>query len=357
LSDAPEEQAVLSFASRESDAPPLPAAAPPPAIVFTPVEDRYGARLALVFGNQAPGGVCPYYAAACCHHCDIGAGEGARFDHTTNVRRLAWFREHYAGVRNQVAHLVVYNSGSVLNPREMPTEVLDAILFFARSIPALRVVSLDSREPFITSKTLLRIAETLGFGRSVRPIIGLETANDQIRDELLQKQMPRRSVLRAFEAVGTVAAWLGADRVGLDVNIVVAGPGTTPGRAVADALETARFAFEAGREHGVSVDLNLHPYYPGARGRARFPDHPRCPLPVLARTVAALCELRAELTPSAALFIGWEDEGHDLEPDRRAMELDLARGAFERFNRSQNPGALDTLSEDADPGDRGIAQA
>ena len=108
----------------------MPGAVPRAESLFEPVRDRYGWRLALVFGNHAPGGFCPYYAAERCFHCDIGAGEGAAFDHATNRQRLAWFREHYQPHLASISHLVLYNSGSVLNPREMPPELLDEIVRF-----------------------------------------------------------------------------------------------------------------------------------------------------------------------------------------------------------------------------------
>lgn len=350
MSDAdPRGQSDNSLRVTQATVRAAPAAGPPASSLFQPLPDRHGLRLALVFGNHAPGGRCPYYVAARCHHCDIGAGEGAAFDHETNLRRLAWFREHYADLLPQIAHLVLYNSGSVLNPREMPPETLGEILAFARSLPAIRVVSLDSREAFIKPETLTWIAGILGPGRAVRPILGLETANDQFRNQLLEKQMPRAAVVRAFEAVGVVAAHFGTDRVGLDVNVVIAGPGTVPGTAIEDAVGTARFAFQTALRHGYSVDLNLHPYYPSARGLARFPGQGRCPLAVVALAVRAICELRRSLAPTAGIFIGWQDEGHDLEPDLRASELARARDAFDRFNRMQDPGVLDSLKAEVDP--------
>jgi hypothetical protein len=100
----------------------IPKVAPRAASLFEPVRDRYGWRLALVFGNHAPNGRCPYYPRAC-FHCDIGAGEGSAFDHATNRRRLDWFRDHYRAELDSISHLVLYNSGSILNPREMPPEI------------------------------------------------------------------------------------------------------------------------------------------------------------------------------------------------------------------------------------------
>lgn len=314
----------------------VPSAVPPTSSLFQPTADHYGLRLAFVFGNHAPGGFCPYYVGTRCHHCDIGVGEGTAFDIATNLRRLDWFRQHYATVWPQVSHLVLYNSGSVLNRQEMPLELIEQILEFAHSLPNLRVVSMDSREHFIQPDSLIHASQILGTAIAVRPILGLETSNEFIRNQLLEKQMPRLNILRAYAAIKSASAQLGPHRVGLDVNVVVAGPGTTVETAMTDAVETARFAFQAGRDFGVSVDLNIHPYYPSMRGQARFPGHERCSLSVLARSMAAICELRRTMAPTSNIFIGWHDEAHDQEPHRRATELTLAHQAFDQFNRTQD---------------------
>lgn len=319
-----------------------PQGARPAGGVFEPVHDRYGLRLSLVFGNHAPGGRCPYHAAARCWHCDLGAGEGAAFDLATNLRRLAWFRRYYADTLPRVAHLVLFNSGSTLNPRELPPPLLGELLAFARSLPAAQVISLDSREPYVTSGAVVQVARALRAGQVVRPILGLESADERIRNGLLAKQMPRAAVLRAFAATGAAARELGPGRVGLDVNVVVGGPGTTPVTVVEDAVETARFALRHGQQEGVPVDLNLHPYYPSARGQTRFPDQRRCPLSILPRVVEEIAKVSRALGAGAGIFIGLEDEGHDREQALRDEELGRVREAIARFNRSQEPGALAT---------------
>jgi len=323
-----------------------PTARPPADNLFAPVQDRYGQRLALVFGSHAPDGICAYFRAGRCHHCDIGAGEGAQFDRATNRARLAWFREHYASVLEETVHLVLYNSGSVLNPREIPPDLLGEILAWARDLPALAVVSIESREAYITEPTIAEVAAALPGPLRFHPILGLETADDRLRNDLLQKKMPRSAVTRAFDSVGAVARALGPGRVGLDVNVVVAGPGTAAENAVEEAAATARFAFEQARRASLEIDLNLHPYYPSERGRTRFPDQPRCSLDVLARAVAAIHREKEALAPEAGIFIGAQDEGHDTEKAERAGELERAAASFVQYNRTQDPGALtDLLAE------------
>jgi hypothetical protein len=315
-------------------------AVPRPEVLFEPVRDRYGWRLALVFGNHAPGGICPYYAGGLCYHCDIGAGEGAEFDTATNLARLDWFRDHYRRHLDSIGHLVIYNSGSVLNPREMPPAVLDLILDFARSLPAVRVVSLDSREAYIRFEKLRRILSVIGEGIIVRPILGVESADDRIRNEVLEKAMPRTAITRVFRDLGALAGRYGMNRIGLDINIVIAPPGTTIETAVDDALRTAELALNAGAEHGVSVDLNLHPYYIGARGAARFPDHQRCSIVTTARAAARIARAVRSNNGNSTIFIGWQDEAHDLDQQQRSLELKHARKAFEGFNQTNDPGVF-----------------
>ncbi|MBI3892843.1 MAG: hypothetical protein HY303_15075 [Candidatus Wallbacteria bacterium] len=311
--------------------------------LFAPARDRYGVRLALVFGNHAPEGRCPWFSAGKCHHCDIGAGEGAAFDEETHRSRLAFFRKRYSKVFPRLNHLVLYVSGSVLNPVELPPGLLDELLAFARKLPELRAVSLESRESFITEARVRRLANLLAEGQALRVALGLESADDRVRNGVLEKKMPEAAVRRALEELGRAARAESPGRVGLDLNVVVAGPGTSGATAAADAAATARYAFCAGRELGFPVDLNIHPYYPSARGLARFPDRPRCAPAALAAAVLAVDVERRALAPASGLFIGLEDEGHDREPGRRSDERRLAYAAIERFNETGDPRALEAL--------------
>jgi len=113
----------------------------------------------------------------------------------------------------------------------------------------------------------------------------------------------------------------------------------TPETPVADARDTARHARTEGARVGAPVDLNVPPYYPSRRSRARFPDHPRCPLPTAVAALRALCELRAELAaPPGGVYLGWQDEGHDQEPDARRPEPRRRPGRPRPLQRHAGPG-------------------
>jgi hypothetical protein len=301
-------------------------AIPDPRLLFEAVRDSYGLRLALVFGNEAPSGVCPFYGKQC-YHCDIGAGEGVRFDPSLNRERLDWFRRHYAALLPRVAHLVVYNSGSVLNPRELSDSSLQTILAFAASLPECRVISLDSREGFITTARLDFVLGHLRPGQQLRPILGLETQDENARLEVLRKKMARSAIEAVFRALGRHAG-----RIGLDVNIVFAPPPFQGPAARAEAVATANFALELSQPRQIPVDFNLHPYYPSQIGRQRFPDHPRADLDAALETARTIRALTARIGMESRVFIGWQDEGHDQEPSLRSAELTRRRQAFDHFN-------------------------
>ena len=170
--------------------------------------------------------------------------------------------------------------------------------------------------------------------------MGIESSDDRIRDEVLRKSMPRAAIIRVFRDLGKMAVKFGENRVGLDVNIVIGGPGTTVETAVADAAETAMFALRAGAEHGVTVDLNLHPYYRRARAMARFPDHRRCSIATTASAASTIAQLVRSMGARSSVFIGWQDEGHDREGGERLADPERARAAFDRFNQTNEPRVL-----------------
>ena len=256
-----------------------------------------------------------------------------------NRQRLAWFQEYYRQVFPEVAHLVLYNSGSLLNPQEMPADVLDEILVWARSLPALSIVSVETRENAVIGLSVRRLAAALGPGRMIRVVLGLETADDHLREKLLAKCMTRVAVIRAVEAIGSTAADVGTERVGVTYNILVGGPGTTLQTVVDDALATAGFALETGRAANISIDLNLHPYYRNARGRSHFPAHPSCSPQTVARVASAIAERVAHRVPPTAVFVGTEDEGNDQDSVPRDSRAE-AREAFAKFNQLQDASVL-----------------
>ena len=358
---------------------PNPHAEPDANQLFRVENDSYGKRLALIFGNHAHGGECPFFTAARCHHCDIGMGEGAAFDLATNRQRLAWFQRRFQDEWASIAHLIIYNSGSVLNPVEFPFEFLQDVLAFARELPEVKGVSLDSRESFVTIPRIRQIVEGLREDQCTRIILGIESSDDHIRNTLLQKGMTRRGIQNAFDRVAEVASGCeepaGIDagqpspgqpspgqpavrragvmphRVGIDVNILVGGPGTTDQTAVTDSVNTAQFVLDHCQ---IPVDFNIHPYYPSSRGLRRFPDHVRCPTAVLFESVDAIMDLCENHESRPQVFIGTNDEGHNTDSIGQIQTARSVGSLIRRFNATQERALLrDSSFDPVDAGKTG----
>jgi hypothetical protein len=233
----------------------------------------------------------------------------------------------------------VYNSGSVLNRLELSPETLTVVLDFARSLPELRLVSMESREAFVTPDVVRRLTTDLGAGREVRVIIGIESADDTIRNKLLRKQMPRAAIEGAVRAISVVRQVVvskdnKAALPGLAANVIVGGPGTTRESIVRDAVETSMYSLMMAQAYDLPLDLNLHPYYPSKRSSARFPHHPRPPLQALADAVCSVAERVGINTP---VFVGLEDEGHDQDPGGWTEQVARLGRAADTFNRTGRP--------------------
>lgn len=306
-------------------------AIPDDALLFQPVRDTYGSRLALVFGNEFKNGECPFYTAKQCYHCDIGAGEGRQFTPEMNKERLAFFRTYYGSVLANIEHLVVYNSGSVLNKAEMGRETLGEIIGYAASLDKCKIISLDSREMYITEDTLDHIVERLRDEQHARIILGIESQSDEVRIGKLNKKMMRRGIENAFATVGKYN-----QRVSLDVNIVFQPPELRGEETIVDAVETLRYGLNLAEKYKLSIDFNFHPYYPSKRSLTLYPSHPRANLDDTKEALRRMKD-KIEFRKSAAkIFVGWQDEEHDQQQHLRGVELEEGMQRFDQFNVTQD---------------------
>lgn len=305
-------------------------AIPDASILFDPVRDTYGSRLALVFGNEFKGGECPFYTAKQCYHCDIGVGEGTQFTTEMNRERLEFFRQHYGDVLGNVEHSVVYNSGSTLNKAEMSRQTLEHIAEYASSLDRCKIVSFDSREMYITEDSLDYVVERLREDQQARAILGFESQTDEVRIGKLNKRMEKEKIERAFEVAGKYKG-----KVGIDVNIVFQPPELVGEDAIREAVETLRYGLDLGERYNVPIDFNFHPYYSSRRSRAMYSYHPRANLQ---DSKEALRRMKKEIEArrsNAKIFIGWQDEDHDQQQEVRGIELEQGMEKFDKFNVTQ----------------------
>lgn len=305
-------------------------AKPPMSSLFGPIQAPRGKRLALVFGNEAPGGRCPYHATQC-NHCDIGEGEGLRFTSQMNAKRLDFFKEYFNDEFKDLQQLIIYNYGSTLNKVEMSRETLFNIVDFATQIKSVKRISFDSREPFITTEIVSQLLEHARKDQVIAVTIGLESQSEDVRIHNLNKHITKQQIFDVFEALSRLNP-----HTGVDINVLFQAPGVVGNEAVSDALDTIKFGLDLMEKYAVPVDFNFHPYYPSIKGTNAFPDHPRAKFQDAVRAMILSIREIKKRKLNSKLFIGWNDEGHDLEQGVRNKKLMLYDPAFTSFNLSQD---------------------
>lgn len=132
----------------------------------------------------------------------------------------------------------IYNSGSVLNPDEIPPDVLEHILCDIRSLPSIHKVVLETRAEYVTGERVRRLRDVLGPGKIISIAIGLETSDDERRAFCLNKGCTLGEIARAVEAARGLAE--------IQLYILLGLPFLTEGEAVDDAIRSIRRAHDIG---------------------------------------------------------------------------------------------------------------
>ena len=151
----------------------------------------------------------------------------------------------------------------------------------------------------------------------------------------LAERMTRGQVEEVFSALAT-----GLPRTFADINLLFQPPGLLGAAAVEEALATAQYGLNLMEKFLVPVDFNFHPYYPSWKGTIEFPNHPRA---LVQDTVKALIHISRAVKARSSdvrIFVGWNDEGHDLQPAVRQRELLLYSPGLKAFNVSQDEADL-----------------
>ncbi|MFA6473059.1 MAG: hypothetical protein WCU00_13590 [Candidatus Latescibacterota bacterium] len=178
------------------------------------------------------GGGC----AMCGHYAGTTRGEMP-----TVEEFLAQFREEVSLYDlRRIGIISLYNSGSVLNPRELPHEALLSILREIRDFPSIRKVILETRAEYVSEKLIGDITSALGSGKSLSIAIGLETSDDEIRNLCLNKGCSLDDIRRAVEIAKPHAE--------IQLYILLGIPFLTEAESVQDSIRSIRCAHDLGAD-------------------------------------------------------------------------------------------------------------
>jgi len=94
--------------------------------------------------------------------------------------------------------LVIYNGGSFLNDKEIPAKTQLAILNFVRRHKTIEKIMVESRAEYVNEIKLRQYKEALG-EKKLEIAIGLESADDKVRNECLKKGMSKATFEKAVK--------------------------------------------------------------------------------------------------------------------------------------------------------------
>jgi radical SAM enzyme (TIGR01210 family) len=153
----------------------------------------------------------------------------------------------YFGIRNQKPEsLTIYNGGNFLNSgrkaikakAEIPLSLQLAICRHIGQHPTINKVFVESRPEFISDETIAPLVKLLN-GKILQIGIGLESADENVRNHLLNKGMSRSR----FEQAITTIKENGAESL---AYVFLKPMGLSEEEAVADTISTIRYCFEIG---------------------------------------------------------------------------------------------------------------
>lgn len=232
-----------------------------------------------------------------------------------------------------VTHVDLYNSGSFLADVEIPPQVRQQVLS-RLGASAVRRVLIEARPEYVRAENLAAARAALG-DKELEVGIGLESADDHVRDVLVRKGFSRADFERA---VGMLA---GA-KARLLTYLVIKPPGLGEAEAVEDAVASVRYVFEVAHRHGVPARAALQPVFVATgtdlkreylAGRYRPPS------------LWSVVQVVRRAHAFGELIVGLSDEGLEphLVPSGCPKCTGKLRQALAQYNRTRELSALEGL--------------
>jgi archaeosine synthase beta-subunit len=150
--------------------------------------------------------------------------------------------------------LKIFVSGSFLNPEEIPSEARHNILQILNKYPEIEEVVVESRPEFITEKVLRDCCELIP-DKIFEVAIGLETANELIREQRINKGFTNQNFEKSMEVINKLKSDF---KVKAKVYLLVKPILTSEREAIEDAMQSAIYAVEKGVDRITFCPATIH---------------------------------------------------------------------------------------------------
>lgn len=273
-----------------------------------------------------------------CTYCGFGR-RGVESRPCTSQEIMDQFHNGIKGLDFEVEgieQMDLFNSGSFLNDAEIPLETQLGILRRAAQIKGLKKVMVESRPEFIAVEKILAVKKALG-DKSLEIGIGLETADDNLRNQVLRKGYTRVDYERAVEILGKTDAEL--------LTYVMLKPTVMDEeQAVQDVVATIKYISEIAQKYRVKSNISLSPTFVPKDTKLfeQFQSGVYTP-----PTLWSIVEALKRCHQYSIIRIGLSDEGFASDDPRKSRNCGKCDQrvieALNRFNETQDIKVLEDL--------------
>lgn len=144
--------------------------------------------------------------------------------------------------------------GSFFNDNEVTPYVRRELLSRVAALDQIKRVSLESRAEYVTAEKLAESKSLLGTGKLLEFGIGLESADDHIRNVIIKKALPKKR----FEGVAAMANQAGCDFL---TYLLIKPPSLSEGEAIRDAVDSAKYVFDVAARYDLRVRIAYEPVF------------------------------------------------------------------------------------------------
>jgi archaeosine synthase beta-subunit len=153
-----------------------------------------------------------------------------------------------------VGEMDILTLGSFFNDSEVAPATRLAIMERLAKLKQVRRVSVESRAEYVTVAKIKEIKKALGADKILEFGIGLESANDYLRNKVIKKGLSKKS----FEDTVAKVKKAGAN---LLAYLLVKPPHVSEKEAIDDAVQSAAYVFQVAKKYGVSARAAFEPVF------------------------------------------------------------------------------------------------
>ena len=202
--------------------------------------------------------VVSFYTQKCrfnCTFCSLPSNSSAVPVPIENInQQIDWVFNKYKDDLASIQQFSCGNEGSILDNERFYPESLDYLLIRCQEMTNLQVISLETRPEYITKKILENVLQKSA-SKKVDVTIGLETQDDQLRRQVLNKQFSKEMVEEKIKILGKCGVRL------TSYVMVKPGPYMTEAEGIQEALATVEYLCQQCSRANVELIIYLNPTY------------------------------------------------------------------------------------------------